>query len=147
MTVTVAKTTLIENIYKNFFDILNGHASFTNKIYPAFPDIDLTNKSNYPIFIIESPEVGQTQFTMGQTVVDGTIDFVIHTADAKTADEYTSDAINEIETNKSILAGVRLREVFQTSTSKDIIPQGDIRIHIKTITFEYKFYHTKTFAY
>ena len=147
MTVTVAKSTLIENIYKNFFDILNGNASFTSSIYPAFPDIKFDDKSDYPVFILGSPDVGQEQFTLGKTVVDGTIEFEVYTADAKTCDEFTSDAINHIETSKGTLADVGLHEVMQISTSKEVIPQGDVRVHIKTITFSYKFYYTKTTSY
>lgn len=148
LTVTVSKSTIVENVFKNFYDILNGNDSFTDIIFPAYPEnFNIDSKGDYPVCILESPDISSEQFTMGKTVVDGTIEFMIHSTDAKTTDEYTSDAKEEIETNKYALSGVGLRMIFLTSTSKDTIIRGKIHIHVKTLTWSFKFYHTKTFAF
>ena len=42
MTVTIAKSTVIENIYKNFYDLIVAITGFTTIVYPEFPDISLT---------------------------------------------------------------------------------------------------------
>lgn len=148
MTVTVAKATILENIFKNFYDILNGNASLTGIIYAAYPEgFNIDAKGDYPVCILESADISEVQHTFGKTVVEGTIDFMIHTTDAKTTDQYTSDAKNEIETSKDTLAGVGLRVIFLSSTSKDTIIRGKMHVHIKTLTWSFKFYHTKTFAF
>ena len=149
MVQTVSTATVVENIYKNFYDLIEATSGISGNgyVYPEFPDIDITNKANYPIIIIGSPEISWNQHTFGKNVLNGTISIDIYVTDAKTADEFTSDVHNQIETSKDTLADQGLRQVNLSSTTKDMVPHGDIRVHLKTLIFEYKFYFTKTFAY
>jgi hypothetical protein len=139
----------VENIYKNFYDLVDAISGFSGNsyVYPAFPDIDLADKADYPIIIIGSPEISWSPHTFGKNVLEGTIAIDIYTTAADTVDQYTSDIHNQIEINKGVLATQNLRQVNLSSTTKDIIQHGDLRIHFKTLIFEYKFYFTKTSAY
>lgn len=147
MGVTVSKVTVVENIYKNFYDIVSAISGFSTMVYPAFPNINLTTSSSYPIIILNSPEISWNQFTFGKSVLNGTISLDIFTTSAKTTDQYASDIQNGIEVEKDTLAGYGLRMVFLDSTTTDTILHGKIKIHIKTLTFSYKFYFDKTLAY
>ena len=147
MVQTLATATVVENIYKNFFDLVDAITNFSGTVYPAFHDKDITDKSDYPIIVIGSPEIGWKPHTFAKNILEGTISVDIYTTDAKTADEFTSDIHNKIETSKNTLADQGLREVNLSGTNKDIIQHGDLRIHFKQLIFKFKFYFTKTFSY
>lgn len=148
MTVTVAKSTVVENIYKNFYDLVSAVSAISSVVFPAFhEDINLTSKSDYPIVVINSPEISSDSFTFGKGLIEGTIDVDIYTVSADTADQFSSDVIDKIETSKGTLAGVKLREVHLSGTIKETILHGDIKVHHKMLTFRYKFYYTKTSAF
>ena len=75
MTVQVQKQSVVENIFKNFYDILAGNASFTNIIFPAYPEnFNIDAKGDYPVCILESADISEEQLTMAKTTVEGTID-------------------------------------------------------------------------
>lgn len=145
--VTVAKSTVIENIYKNFYDLVVAITGFTTIVYPEFPDVSLTAESSYPIVILDSPEISWDSFTFGKGLLEGTISVTVYTTVPKDTDQYASDISDKIETSKSTLAGVKLRDVQLDSTDKDFASHGEIKVHFKTLTFRYKFYFTKTPAY
>ena len=145
--VTVTKSTLIENIYKNFYDLVVAIPGFTTIVFAEFPDASLTAEGSYPIVIIDFPEVDWKPFTFGKSVSDGTIGVTIYTTTAKDTDQFASDISDKIETSKATLAGVGLHDVQLDSTDKDFAPHGEIKVHFKTLTFRYKFYFTKTGAF
>lgn len=147
MTVTVDKSTVIENIYKNFYDLIVSITGFTTIVYPEFPDVSLTTESSYPMVILDSPEISWEPFTFGIGVLDGTISVTVYTTVPKDTDQYASDISDKIETSKHTLAGVGLRDVQLEPTDKDFVPHGKIKVHFKTLTFRYKFYFTKTVAF
>lgn len=144
---TVAKATLLENIYKEFYDLLVAITGFSTIVYPVFPDVEEDATADYPIVIINSPEISWDTFTFGQNVSEGSITIDIYQTTAKDADLYASDVQDKIETSKGTLADVGLRQVHLTSTSSDMAPHGKIKVFLKSLTFEYKFYFSKTAAY
>ncbi len=143
----VLKESCVENIFKNFYDSIVAITGFTTICYPSFPDITLDAKGDYPIVIIGSPEIGWDTFTFGLNLLEGTITIDIYTTEAKTTDQYASDVQNKIETDKDTLAGYHLRQIRLESTSTDMAPQGKIKVHLKTLTFAFKFYFQSTRAY
>ena len=147
MAVTISKTTVIENIYKNFYDLVVAISGFSTIVYPTYPDIEIDSKSDYPFVIIESPELEWTKFTFGKGVVEGTISISIYTNTPKDSDQKASKVSNKIEISKHDLADVGLKQVNLTSTSSDMAPHGKIKVYLKTLTFSYKFYYDSTRAY
>lgn len=148
MAVTVAKATVIENVYKNFYDLVNAIGALASKVYPEFHENHkFDNKADYPTIILNSPEISWEGFTFGRNVLTGTIDLDVYTTTAKDADQYASDIHNQIEVSKHTLAQQGLREVNLESTNKDNVQHGEIRIHLKTLTFTFKFYFARTGAY
>ena len=147
MVTSVLKASAIENIYKNFYDLVNAITNFSGIVYPAFPYKVIDDKADYPIVVINSPEISWDTFTFGLNLLEGSIDIDIYTTSAKTTDEYSSDVSNQIETSKDTLADNGLRQVHLTSTNTDSASHGKIRVHLKTLNFDYKFYSSKTAAY
>lgn len=138
----VSKSTVVENIFKEFYDLLIAISNFD--IYPAFPNKKIENKSTYPVMILDSPDISWANLTFSQGLVKGTIDLEIYTASAPTCDQYASDATNKIESSESVLYAAGLEEVRLDSTTKTIYQRGDINVHVKTLTwrFEYNFSRT-----
>jgi hypothetical protein len=141
----VSKATIVEDIYDEFYDLVSTITNFD--VYPAFPRKDITSKSTYPVMILNSPELSWDTFTLTKKKANGTISFDIFTTSAKTCDEYTSDAIDKIETSRKILRDAGLKFVVLDDTSKDVLIRGKITVHVKTITFSYQFIFTKTQSY
>lgn len=147
MTVTVSKATIIENIYKNFYDLVNAISGFSGIVYPSFNDLDITDESVYPIVIIDSPEIDWKSFTFGKGLAEGTISINVYTTVPKDTDEKSSDVSNQIETQKDTLAGIGLHEINMTSSPTDFAQHGSMKIYAKSPTFEFKFYYSKTAAF
>jgi len=143
----VSAATIFENIYKNFYDLLVAITGFSTIVYPVFPDLQKKDTSEYPIVILNSPELEWNKFTFGKNVVNGTIRVDIYQKTPKDADSYASDVSYKIETSKTTLAGVGLREINMDSSDTDVILQGKIKIFVKSLVFSYKFYFNKTFSY
>lgn len=148
MTVTINFETIDNNIFKNFYDLLNTVGAFTNKIYPEFPEINLEDKGDYPIFVLNSPINPWGPHTFGKNVVEGKISFDVYATNAKDRDTYTSSTDYKIETSKTTLAGLGLKQVFSDGPpQKDMAPHGNIKVYFSSITFKYKFYFSKTYAF
>ncbi len=149
MTVTVVKSTVIENIFKNFYDLLAAVSGFSTLIYPESPNVNFTQEESYPVIILNSPNINSDSFTLGKGVIEGTIEVNIYTAnDPALCDQFASDVIDKIETSKFTLAGVGLKMVQLQSTAKDVILQDQkLKVHMKSVIFEYMFYYDKTGAF
>ena len=147
MTVTVAKSTIYENIYKNFYDLTVAISGFTNIVFPAYHDTVYDATADYPIVIINSPEISWDTHTFGKNVYEGTIMIEVFQTTPKGAEEYSSDIANQIETSKGTLSDVGLRQVRQISTTSDQAPQGKIKLFYMALIYEFKFYASKTANY
>lgn len=148
MTVTVSQSTIIENVYKNFYDLVVAIGGiFATKVYPSFPDIVEDAVADYPIVVIGSPDIGWDTFTFGKNLTEGTIAIDVYTNTPKDTDQYSSDISNQIEVSKDTFSSIGLRQVNLEGTNSNMFPQGKIKVFIKTLIFNYKFYSDKTFAY
>jgi len=145
---TISKATIIENVYQDFYTLFNNITGFTNNIYPAFPYKDLdaaTSKNSYPIFILNSPDMESWEnFTFKKLRMEGTITLDIYTSSAKTCDEYSSDAIDKIETSINTLRGYNYEFIVLDGMTKDVVQRGKINIHFKTIKWRFKFVFDRT---
>ena len=154
MTITVAKATFIENIYRNFYDIVSAIEQgpgpgniFEDRIFPSMPDVELNAVNSYPIIILESPQIDMAQFDMGKNVSNGTINFTVFTTQAKMRDQIVDKIVYAIETNKGVLANMNLHQVNIGSMMTDQVARGKIKVNMTIIPITFKFYSTKTFAY
>ncbi len=140
----VTKSTVLENIFKEFYDLVVAISGFTSIVYPVFPEVVKDASADYPIVVIDSPNVAWDTFTFGKNMLEGTIDIEIYTTTPKDTDVKASTVNDKIELSKFTLASAGLQRVILESTTSDMIPHGKIKIHIKTLTFAYKFTSAKT---
>ncbi len=147
MTVTVSKETILKNVFKNFYDLIIGISGFSIIVWPTFPDNVLDAKGDYPIIVINSPELSWEPFTFTKNVVEGTIAIDVFTNTPSETDTKADSINNKIETSKRTLSDLGLRQVNLDSTNTDMASQGKIKVHLKTITFNFKFYFTNTRGY
>ena len=154
MTTQVLKATFIENVYKNFYDIVSAISSgpgpgniFEDRIFPSMPDVELNAVNSYPIIILESPNIDMAQFDMGLNVSNGTINITVYTTQAKMRDQIVDKIVYAIETNKGTLATNNLHQVNFGTMSTDQVARGKIKVNMTTIPVTFKFYSSKTFAH
>lgn len=144
----ISKSTILENIHSNFYTLLNAITGFTNKVYPAYPELTLdaaSSKASYPIFILNSAEIDSwDNHTLKKVNLKGTIRIDIFTTSAKTADEYGSDVIDKIETSINSIRVDGLRMIEISDTSKDQYQRGKIMVHNKSIIFSFEFIFDRT---
>ena len=69
MVVQISKSTVMSNIYKCFYDLVVAISGFTSIVYPTFPDVVKDSKDDYPIVIINSPEIDWSTFTFGKGII------------------------------------------------------------------------------
>ena len=147
MTVQVSKASVFENIFKNFYDIISAISGFSNIVYPTFPETVLDAKADYPVVVINPPEISWDTFTFGKNMTEGTIAIDVYRTTPKDSDLYASDISDQIETSKTTLAGVGLQMVTLESSTANQIPHGKIKVFMQTLIFNYKFTSVKTFAF
>ena len=144
----ISKSTILEGIHQNFYTLINAITSFTGKVYPAYPDLNLdaaSSKASYPIFVLNSPEIDTWKnHTLTKVKLTGTIRIDVFTTSAKTCDEYASDVIDKIETSINSLRTDGLRFIELTDTSKDQYERGKIMVHNKSITFQFEFIFSRS---
>ena len=156
--VTISKTTLVSNIWRNFYERIKDQVtSVTLSISPgsqtiqtyssSYSDVDFSSKSNFPIIVINTPRIPQEQFTFGKTQVNGTIELEVYATNTQAADKFL-DAINgAIETYKSDFASLGITMLEMDDTDTDFVEHGSIKVHIRTSRwkFNYKFSRTRAF--
>ncbi len=155
--VSISKTTVIQRIWENFYDLLNTNVStvtatdnseHTVKRYAsAFPDAAVTTKTSFPIIIVESPEISWEDFTLTKKWVNGNITIDTFTTKAEVADKMVDDVVNLIEIGRDNLRDLGVDMVNLESSSKDEFFRGKIKVHMKSITFTWRYAFTKTQTY
>lgn len=143
MATTVNFNTIDQNIFKNFYDILNAVSGLSDKIYTEFPDVTLDSSASYPIAVLDSPLNPWEKFTFGVDKVVGHIDFNYYTTVPKDRDTISSLVSAAIQSAKGTLAGVKLQKIY-TEVTKDMIPHGNIKIFVLTITINYRYTFSST---
>jgi hypothetical protein len=147
--VELNKSTIIEDIWKNFYNSLNGNYSSinfgdgiiktVNSISSNYPDKVFTSESSYPIVIINSPSFDSNFFSYGKRVCDGSITIEMYTLQAKTADMLLSQTLNLIETNKNSLSEVQLYNVEVQDIDNDMYERGGLKVHYRRVIFTFNF--------
>ena len=151
---TVTKSSLIDNISKNFYDRLKANVTtvtlvdtsvITIQTYArAYNDTLLTSNSNYPVLIVDSPKISTERFTSGKSQVDGTIDIEIYSTSSEASDKFLSSIINSIETFRDDLLPTGLKNIQIQSTDSDFANKGGFKVHLRRVVFSFKYYYTTT---
>jgi len=145
---------IISYAFETFYDlikenvksiVLSDSTSVTIKTYTgAFPDKSLDKKEDYPIIVINSPDINWQTLTIKKFWVNGSITIDTYTTKAEAADKF-ADLINYvIENNRDDLRSAGFMFVRLDGTSKDEVTRGDIKVHLKSLTYTFKYVIKKT---
>lgn len=151
---TISKSTVVDNVWKEFKDdIASGVTTVTltdlttqtiQTYTESFPQSIIDETSDYPIIVIEPPKINWDEFTLTKKTANGTIRIEVYSTKAEAADRFLDKVIDTVETNRANLRTSGLYMVNLDSTDNDNVPKGDIRIHMRSSTFTFKYNFTKT---
>jgi len=150
----LSKSTITQKIWENLYDRINDNVSSVSitgsvtvtlqTITNSFPDKSLDEKGDYPIVVINSPEMNWKRFTFNKKMVNGSFMIDIYTTQSEAADKFLDAIINSIETYRDDLKGVRMFDVNLTNTSKDSFNRGAFKVHVASCMFDFKYIFTET---
>jgi hypothetical protein len=156
-TTAINKSTIIENIWHNFYDRLKaqvttttitGSVTVTIQRYDnSYSDEDFNTKSNLPILIVETPLIDIKPLTFGKSEARGTINIEIYTTQSESADNFSSKILDAIETYKGDYAKVGLKDIQVENTDTDFVERSGIKIHVRRVRFSFVYYYNKTRAF
>jgi len=148
MTTTISKASVIEDIWRNFFDRLKSDitsVSTTNAGTVTIQDYHniasdkiIDSKTNYPFLVVEDPQIPTSQFTMTRTQIDGSIRIEIYSTNNQAASKFLSRIFESIETYKSDFADVGITCIDVEGTDNDFFTRNTIKGHVRSIVFSFK---------
>jgi hypothetical protein len=152
MTTSISKNTISENVWKNFYDLMKNNVKTVSITGPktitvqsyvaAYSDKMLDTKSDYPILVVNTPELSYEALSFRDTLVNGTIAIEIFTIQAESADKF-KDLINKtLQDNYNALQGVELDEIQLDADVSDFFERSGMKIHHRTVTWRYEFHFT-----
>ena len=154
MTTSISKSSIIPDVWKNFYDRIKDQVTTTTitgsvivdvqNYVASFPDQLLDTKSNYPIIVVNDPTTPTDTFTASKTRLDGTIELEVYTNQAESASKLIAQIIDSIETYKGDLAGVGIKEIKNLDTSQDSATRGRIKLHVRSVIIGFTFFYTNT---
>lgn len=154
--VTITKAELLETIWKTIKDRMEADVTSvtladattqTIQTYTSsFPDIQNETKADYPILVIEPVQMtASEQYTLKCKWRRGMFTVEVYATKSETANLFLDAMIESIETYRDTLAGLTLSDVNLDSTNTETVFRGDIKVHIASATFTWRFPITKTF--
>jgi 3-dehydroquinate dehydratase len=106
-----------------------------------YNDIMLSTESNYPILIVNKPQLSHESLSFRDTLVTGLITIEIHCTNSIATDKFY-DMINSIiDSNRGILSDAGITKLLIDSDDNDTYPRGGFKDHWDSCTwsFEYDF--------
>ena len=158
MTNAVSKSTLIEDLWRNFYDRIKSqvtsvtitsdpHTVTIQGYHNTYSDEIIETKTNYPFIIVEDPKLSTEQFTMNRTKLDGSITIEVYTTQAQSASKFLSKILDTIETYKADFATVGIHNIELDSTDSDMFVRGAIKVHFRSATFKFNCKYDRTGAF
>ena len=152
---TVSKSTLRADIFKEFYNLINFYVTDPNSrskwVFGGYPDYILDSASirdsDYPTVVVNNPGVSWSKLTLKKNWVEFTIDVELFSTSAQEACETSDDIIDAIETHKVSLADSGVQLVSLDSVDDDMFMRGEAKVHHVTITFSGRFAFLKTPGY
>ena len=144
----VIKTNKEGTIWKNFKEIIEenvvstiiaGNITVTIKsITNEFPFTQIENSAIYPIIVIETPSLPTENLTFKKEKVNGSINISVYTNQAQSAEAFLSLISDAIDSKKHVLSELGIKQIQKGETTGDMVVRGGMKIHVKTISIEFK---------
>jgi len=148
MTTTISKASVIEDIWRNFFDRLKSDVTSVETTNAGIVTIQgyhnlasdeiIDKRTNYPFLVVEDPQIPTSQFTMTRTQIDGSIRVEIYTTNNQAASKFLSKIYNSIDTYKPNFADVGIHCIEVEGTDNDFFSRNTIKGHLRSIIFSFK---------
>lgn len=120
--------------------------TFTVQTYTSsFPDKQIDDKSSYPILITNPVEITWEDFTFTKKYVQGTFTIDIYSTNSEASDLFLDDMVDSIETFRDDFYALGVHMVDLDSTNSDSVLRGGFKVHLRSATFSFRFYFTRTF--
>ena len=158
--VTIDKTEIVQDVYKDFFDLLSNQTNIPDTQsparskfwYSAWPDSwykDTTTletfKNSLPVGIIEVSLDNWEDFTLTKKFAKVNIKVEWYTSSSENVDKYSDLIVKVIEQNRNQFSIDGLRHINLNSVNKDtLIRDGVTKVHVSRINFKGDVYFTKT---
>jgi len=150
----IAKATIVENIWQNFYDrvkeqvttvSITGVGTVTIQNYvSAYSDKLLSQKSNYPIIVVESPSINSEYHTTSKDKYIGGVSVEVMANQAEAADKFLSAVIESIETFRQNWRNINLSNIELQSTDSDMAERGGIKLHARRATYSFEYHFIKS---
>jgi len=153
MVTSVTKSKIVETTWKNFYDRLKanvtsvsitGPTTVTIQTYAsAYNEKMFETKSNFPILIVNMPELTDVANTFRDAISEGRIDIEISATQAEAADKFI-DAINtSIQGYIDTFATYGITELYCDGVSSTQNIYGKINVHVRTATWRFEVEFTR----
>ena len=147
----VSRATAVADIFSEFYDLIDGNVPTQHGgskwIYSSFPDEQLTQKSDYPILVVGSPDITEEKLTLKRGAYNFTIDIELYHNSAQTADTLGDTIREAVMLGKMSLSDTGIQRVKLDKKDKDMFLRGAIKVHVTTMTFSGFFYFDKVTGY
>jgi hypothetical protein len=146
----ITKEKIIQDIYKSVYNrVVNNvtdptPSARTKWWYPAFPDEDIDTTSNYPLGVINSPELVWSKATITSKYATAMVSLEIYSTKSNQLDALADQVANAMEISRATFTNENLRFVNLDSTDTSMIMRDEIKLHIKTLTFTLRYRFEKS---
>ena len=142
----VSQSTIFSKTFETIYDLLNANLtdpkSRSRWIYSSFPDKDLTNKDDYPVVIVDKAGISASPITFKDlNFVDVTIPVDVFSTSSSELDSISDAIYDEMEDNIATLHSNGLKHKTIMSSIEDTLIKEGLKIHMKTINFQFTIYH------
>ena len=158
MVTNLEKTNLFQATFENIYDrikadvtsvSITGSVTVTIQTYTnSFNEEMIETKSNYPILIMNSPEIeSEEDFTLTKKRSSGSFIVDILTTQKESADKFADAIKDSIETYRDDLRATGMISVNFDSSSSDDVQRGGFMVHSKSLKYKFDFIYQKTGVY
>lgn len=139
----VTKQTVIQDLARTFYTLLNKHVNpkGAEKFwFPAFPEADLDNgKLSYPVGTFEI--VTRTdKFTIERKWLIGSLTLDIYSNSAAQMDELAQDVLNTMDIELGTLWTLDVRKLNLDDMDYSHFQRGqEVSVHNKTLTYTFRY--------
>lgn len=150
--VVVGKSTVLASTYNVFYTPLNTITDLSGDSMTwtgAFPDGDIQSKSDYPIGVIDTPDIpDQIDLTLDYSVADTEIivTVTVYSTKAEEAAKVADKVIDKIDTQKSSFEDSNLffGNPLIVNTDSDFFMRGGIKIHFYMVQFSFRYIYDRS---
>ena len=146
---TVSQSTIFSNTFQTIFDLLEENLTDTGSssnrtkwIYSAYPDKDFDEKNDYPIVVVDPATITADPLTLSDVnEIQINVPIYIYSTSNSELDTISDDVMDELEKG---IATLEMNKMFNKriiSTFTDTVFRGDIKLHMRVISFRFTFHH------